>query len=462
MALLLPGLRPLYGDPQAPELQDPPPILSASSAQLSAPEAPALQVPNVLGSGPLNFSDRAGISLSGLPEFQQHPFESTGSRVGRGLLSGLAEGFSKNSLLAQGKRQQAIDVANKANATMADHNNAVAMESWKARLADFYKTKQDENGKVIVNGPMASEFGIPVGTKLDPERAIEMHIKAQGDARIPADASLVGGLVGARTITKAQGDYFLKNGWTQKQRDELATKGVPGATAMITVDSANGGLTDKAIDQAAERYWSTGTLPSGMGGAAVGRNNRIMSRAAELHPEGGLATNSAEYSANKSSLQQLTKTYDATTAFSRTAGANLQILMPHLKALADTGSPWLNKPLREIQGGLGDPNVAAFNTAINVVRPEFARILNNPNMVGQYTEGQQREMQHVLDGSATLGQFAATVDVLEKDAANKRTMYAQQIEDIKARIGNSPAPAPSGDVQEWVIGPNGKPVPKGK
>lgn len=200
-------------------------------------------------------------------------------------------------------------------------------------------------------------------------------------------------------------------------------------------NAAGGGLKDAALDQAAERYATTGQLPpAGRGAAGIAQNRTIMNRAAELHPTGNLAENSAEYAANKSSLAGLQKNFDQVSAFENTAGKNLDLFLKTAQPIVDSGSPWINKPLRAIaQGALGSADQVAFNAARQTAVTEIAKVLNSSNASGVLSDSARGEVQSMIGPDATMKQIVGAANILKQDMANRHQAYQEQINDIKSR-----------------------------
>lgn len=207
-------------------------------------------------------------------------------------------------------------------------------------------------------------------------------------------------------------------------------------------------LPDDAIDDAATQYNKTGVMPV-LGMKDPGNRQRILARAAQKAREGGgegadIAFNKAGYKADSASLTKLQGQRDAVGAFEGTALKNLDVFLDAAKQIPDTKSPMLNKPIRAIdEKALGSPELTAYNVARTTVIPEFAKILSNPGLSGQLTDSARHEIENVLSGDATLAQTLAAVNVLKKDAENRRTEFDRQIEEVKGRMkdgGKSGAP----------------------
>jgi hypothetical protein len=204
--------------------------------------------------------------------------------------------------------------------------------------------------------------------------------------------------------------------------------------AQINVQG--GLLNNQARDMAAENYFQTGQLPSGMRSPAM--SAAIMSRAAELHPNGTteLAGNRASYEANKKSYDNVTGTLDTLSAFEQSGLKNLKQFTDLADKLPDTGVPWLNTPIRNLNKNLvGAQYMPAIEAARSVALREIARVTNDPKLSGALTDSARGEVSAFSPENATLPQIKNVVKVLQADMANVHTSLAAQKADIGTRLG---------------------------
>lgn len=252
---------------------------------------------------------------------------------------------------------------------------------------------------------------------------------------------------GGKPVRKLVTESELASGVTQYERPRAA----PAGSGDVT------DVSDAAIERAAVRLRKTGVMPTlGMGDKTA--RQRIMNREATLTPEdvarveasgGDIATNKATYTADSASLRDLTKVLDASSAFTNTMHDNFNMMKKSAEKIIDTGSPWLNQPLRVFDKNvLGSEGQAAFETYRAVVVPEAAKILSSPTAAGQLTDSARKEMEAIVSGGGTLKQLMSVADALEKDAANKRKNYQAQINEIKKRMSGGGATGnPTGSVK---------------
>lgn len=196
-------------------------------------------------------------------------------------------------------------------------------------------------------------------------------------------------------------------------------------------------LTPEAIDQAAERYYSSGVLPpAGMGAAGQAVRNQILNRVGVLHPGAQIAVNAGDYAANKASLTALQKNSDSVEQFERTAGDNINLYLSQMGKVVDSNSPWINKPLREVDEKLlGNADLPALSAARQVANTEIARVTSNPGLSGQLTDSARHEVEAFNPATATLKQAYEVMKVLKSDMDNRRLESQAQLTEARRRLG---------------------------
>jgi len=187
----------------------------------------------------------------------------------------------------------------------------------------------------------------------------------------------------------------------------------------------------------------TGQLPPGnRGTAGLLQNRSIMNRAAQLHPEGNLAANSAEFAANAASLKNLQKNFDQVSAFEATARKNIDLAQQLAKNIPDLGVRFANVPVRQVTASLiGSENMARFRTALNTAQTEAAKVLNNSQGTGILSDSSRHELQEIVDGNLPLPAMIGVFDTLRQDMTNRHAAYSEQIADIRQRMGGGGAGA---------------------
>jgi len=95
--------------------------------------APEMVEPELLPAMPMSRWDRLALTLSQFPSYERRPYESGGSALGRGLLSGLARGFGTGGVMEMQRREGERTTENQRRVKAAERAQAAALESWKTR-----------------------------------------------------------------------------------------------------------------------------------------------------------------------------------------------------------------------------------------------------------------------------------------------------------------------------------------
>lgn len=204
-------------------------------------------------------------------------------------------------------------------------------------------------------------------------------------------------------------------------------------------------LTPAGLDAAASMFAKTGQLPAlGMGDKTT--RKQIINRAAALMPGLDIAASKADYTANASSLQNVTRTLDTLTAFENTAGKNLDQFLALAAKIPDKGSPWINAPLRTLNKQVvGDANQAAFEAARDVALREIARVTNDPKLSGVLSDSARQEVSGLSPKDATFAQIKAVAQTLKQDMANVHSSLSDQQSAIQSRIKGSGGKTPTAE-----------------
>ena len=233
---------------------------------------------------------------------------------------------------------------------------------------------------------------------------------------------------------------------TPYQQAELKARSASLALEQSKAAQSQGDKTDltpQGLDAAAMMFAKTGQLPAlGMGDKTT--RKAIINRAAAMVPGLDVAGAKADYGANQSSLKNVTGTLDNLTAFENTAGKNLDQFLSLAAKVPDTGSPWLNTPLRLLNDKMvGSENQAAFSAARDVALREIARVTNDPKLSGVLSDSARQEVSSLSPKDATFAQIKKVASVLKQDMANVHSSLSDQREAIQGRIklGRATQPA---------------------
>lgn len=276
--------------------------------------------------------------------------------------------------------------------------------------------------------------------KMNPLEAIQALSNAKPEKQDTVEQQAMNAWL-AKNPGKDAADYLKWNkGITPAINFNLQNQGTTTAAGGdVTATAKRFGYNPTAFDQAAEKYWSTGQLPpAGRGGPALAANKAIMNRAADLHPSGSLAENSAEFKANQASLSKLQTQFDSVNAFEQTATKNIDRLMQTAKDIPDLGTRFLNVPARMISSDMiGTVAMAKFKADLLTAQNEAAKVLNSANASGVLSDSARHELQEMASGNLPLPAMAAAFNELKNDMGNRHDAYQQQISDIKGRMGTT-------------------------
>lgn len=294
---------------------------------------------------------------------------------------------------------------------------------------------------------LGAEFGVKAGDQVPPalfenlqrlvagkEKPLPTHPISVADIRIRA--------AGGQSNNPDANN--LDQGVAQKVVDGLKSTNV-AAMDMISPE---------ALAEAAQRYEKTGVLPNlGLGAGAGAVKTKIMNAGAtQSGGKGDIAANSANFGADKGSLASLQKLSDSVTAFESTASANLDLFLQQAKKIVDTGSPWINTPLRAVnRAALGNEDLVAYDAARRVALNEVSKVTSSANLMGALSDSARHEVEGLSPDNATLGQIYRVVSILRQDMSNRKMGFDNQIREIKGRLNPTPPPsAPDNGPKNYV------------
>lgn len=255
-----------------------------------------------------------------------------------------------------------------------------------------------------------------------------------------------------------------------------------GATAKATAQyKGNGaagtgestpGLSNEALDAAAMRYSITGAMPSmGMGKQAAAYRAEIMNRAGKKYPSANIAANAAEYKKDNQSLTNIQKISDAASSWEDTVNRNADVMLQYINRIPETGTRFGNKVARYVASQTGSPAQAAFNSARETIKVEYARLLSSPGIGNAVlSDAARREIEGIISGDLTVSQMRHALSVLRQDATNRLGAYQKKVNDIQKRLRSNPIGAMStyggqgqqGQDIEWIMDENGNLAPAGQ
>ncbi len=286
-------------------------------------------------------------------------------------------------------------------------------------------------GGYTINGQRFAEDGTPIGKVQPTQTAPKDYQKS---------SVLLDGKPAEILTDPAPGGKIYDLDHKVIENAATRIKPIPSAAAVSITSQT---LSQAALDQAAQKYLESGSLPPGMGMGP--QRTAIMNRAAEIDPKAALARNAAVYKADQANLTKLQTTEGTLSAFENTAGKNLNQFLETAAKIPDVGVPWINAPLRTIDAKLlGSTDQAAFNAARDVALREIARVTNDPKLSGALTDSARAEVAGLSPANATFAQIKRVAEVLKQDMANVHSGLREQIATVKAGIGGQTgAPPPN-------------------
>ena len=222
--------------------------------------------------------------------------------------------------------------------------------------------------------------------------------------------------------------------------DEAAAKAKATGQAKQELQPKKLALNDNAVDFEARQLLLTGQMPA-MGLASGDARMQIINRAGDLAAEQGHTVEDyiagrAEWKADVASVGQITKIADAVQGFENTALANMQTAERLMDRGAGTSlGPVVNRWLQAGKQATGDPDVAAFNTAMGTVSSEYGKIISGGSAsIASTPEGAREEAAEWLNKIQSPDAIRAQFAVARQDMANRKNSLFEQREAITHRL----------------------------
>jgi len=371
----------------------------------------------------------------------------------RAALPGAFADLVKNGVMDSNEAQQAF--------TLTGHMDDNQLDQW-LQIHKYGGMTAKDASQARKNDMEANEA--KVRASIAQEKAPFELRKATAEATIKEQEAAamagVGGVSGT-ALPEQEARAWLKNnpGKTLSDYERYKATLVPAFNFNLQQGTP---LSSTALDMQAEKYFQTGQLPPiGRGTAGAVQNRKIINRAAELHAGESLAEGSAEYAANKKSLEHLQTLFDSVSAFEGTALKNLDQVAKTGANVPELGAKFLNTPVRAISADvLGTPEMAKFRTALLTAQKESARVLESASASGALTVDASNDAKKILNGDLPFKSMIASINQLKTDFGNRHVSYAQQIADIKGRIGGGAAAPTSTETPAKAFSvPQGAPPP---
>lgn len=381
-----------------------------------------------------------------------------------GLLNEAAGKQVNPNTLTQMGNQYSESVKNLAASNEATRNNELAKNKASYELLESVRSLKDptQQQQAYQQGlPKLQKLGIdiskmPPQAPTDPaafdaaEATLGMHAQALADAKTVSETQANAAKVTAANTGAQRLNAEMPGGPLNRVTQDISIATNPqiqaGKIALATAEgkaraqAQAGLLTGDALDQSADRYLQTGQLPAGM--RSPGMAAAIINRAGERGAGQSIPANSAAYKANLASYENVTKTLDTLSGFESAAIKNIDMFKGLAQKLPDSGVPWLNTPLRNLdEKAVGAEWMPAINAARQIANREVARVTNDPKLSGVLSDSARGEVNAINPADATMNQILHVTDTMKQDMANVHTSLAAQKEDIGKRLGIKATPA---------------------
>jgi hypothetical protein len=215
-------------------------------------------------------------------------------------------------------------------------------------------------------------------------------------------------------------------------------------------------LSVPAIDMAADRFLTDGTLPTG-----ISKPNRdaIMNRAAAMAKDKGINPDRVaqlEVTANKQALGQLSKTETMVGSFERLFVKNADLALALGKKVDNTGVPLLQQYINAGYRASGSsPDLKALDTAIEAVASEYAKIVSGSMGNTAVAQGEKKRIRELINSQLTPQDLIAVINTMKIETKNRMEGFKEQRAELVGSMRSSTAApkAPAGKVDtnnKWL------------
>lgn len=223
--------------------------------------------------------------------------------------------------------------------------------------------------------------------------------------------------------------------------------GPPAAgAASPSAPKTAGGLSQEALDLAAQKYLQTGQMTTlGYGKSAATQRAAILNRAAELERQQGgnsadLPTQQAAFHASSQALGQLEKQKNMAMAFEGTTVHNLDIVQNMSNKVDRTGSPILNKYALYLKGQVaGDADTQLLKNSVISAANEYAKVISGSTGSAAATDASRREAEELLNASFSKGTTTKVIAQMKQEMENRRKGFDDQLGQLRQQMRGNPA-----------------------
>jgi hypothetical protein len=369
-----------------------------------------------------------------------------------------------NARMAQNKGNWQANVAGTSNADLSNPDKAPLGELMALGLGSSYQAGiQGLNRAVLgtptdIGTPQATAAAQAVSGKIATPIAVPKEFVTPAGLASPAVTETPGGAASIAS-QQARTNFYTKEansfvGGVRPPSGYMADPNNPGHVIPVPGGPADVGAswTPQAIDQAAQRYRLSGSLPPvGFGSAGQVIRGQIISRAADQATQMGDSSSAAAYrqianKANETALAAVTKQQQMVGSYEQTALANMGLAESALGKVDLSGSPLINKAIIAWkQGVAGDPSTAAYVNALTTAQNEYAKVLSGATGSTGITDAARREANDLFSKISSPAQIHQVFQIARQEMANRMSAFQTQQAQLHQMIVGGPsggAPAP--------------------
>lgn len=200
-------------------------------------------------------------------------------------------------------------------------------------------------------------------------------------------------------------------------------------------------LNPNAIDALAKRFIASGEIPSiGMGKEAAKSKSLIFNRVSQIMNSSGsspeqILAKEAAFKATTGELKRLQSQRGTAMTYADTTDKALD----YAKSLSDkvdrSGNQFFNKWIMAGKQATGDPDVAAFNAALNTASQEY--IKSNSIGSGGNSDAARSHVNSLISGIQTKDQFNKVIDTLHNETSIRRNAYDDHVNSLVNSLSGS-------------------------
>lgn len=249
-------------------------------------------------------------------------------------------------------------------------------------------------------------------------------------------------------------DPALRKQYKEDARNIIIQNPVPGQGGGAVGEAVS--LSPEGLSNQVDTYIASrgAIMPSfGFGKQGKADRDRFYNELASSMKEqnitaGDIASGKAEYKANAASLTQVSKMRNSVESYEQTVQKNMDLLSTLLdKGAAKGSAPVINRWIQAGRASIqGDPDVTAYNTAIQTVVNEYAKVMaGGTGSSAASSDSARAEAGHLLNTAQTPQQVKAAIQTMRAEMSNRIEALKAQEGDLKKRLGSSGGsePAPS-------------------